>query len=29
MEGIVEVYDQYFTNLVEPKFDYYKKNTLV
>ena len=27
MDGIVDVYEQYFTNLVEPKIDFFKKNS--
>ena len=27
MEGVVDVYEQYFINLVEPKIEYFKKNT--
>ena len=27
MEGIVDVYEQYFINLVEPKIEFFKKNS--
>ena len=27
MEGIVDVYEQYFINIVEPKIEFFKKNT--
>ena len=27
MEGIVDVYEQYFINLVKPKIQFFKKNT--